>query len=96
MNPQATFHPEPTIIEEKQGAQLDLNEADRQSCEGGVYTAGTDVEARSSKYADSDAGLVHKKELKKAERRLLWKLDAAILPFATLIYLGAYLDRGNM
>ncbi|OXG87344.1 hypothetical protein C346_03237 [Cryptococcus neoformans D17-1] len=96
MNPQATFHPEPTIIEEKQGAQLDLNEADRQSCEGGVYTAGTDVEARSSKYADSDAGLVHKKELKKAERRLLWKLDAAILPFATLIYLGAYLDRGNI
>lgn len=78
MNPQATFHPEPTIIEEKQGAQLDLNEADRQSCEGGVYTAGTDIEARSSKYADSDAGLVHKKELKKAERRLLWKLGVSL------------------
>lgn len=80
MSLQPTFHPELTIIEEKQGAQLELNEVNRQSFEGGRYTAGTDVEARSSKYAESDAGLVHKKELKKAERRLLWKLGM-LLPY---------------
>lgn len=80
MSLQPTFHPEPMTIEEKQGAQLDLNEINKQSFEGGRHTAGTDVEARSSKYAESDAGLVHKKELKKAERRLLWKLGM-LLPY---------------
>jgi hypothetical protein len=30
------------------------------------------------------------------ERRLLTKLDAAILPLTALLYLSAYLDRGNI
>jgi MFS family permease len=35
-------------------------------------------------------------EYKNAERKLKWKLDAVILPLTTLLYLCAYLDRGNM
>jgi MFS family permease len=35
-------------------------------------------------------------DYKKAERELKRKLDAVILPLTTLLYLGAYLDRGNM
>jgi hypothetical protein len=29
-------------------------------------------------------------------RKLLLKLDTTILPFAVLLYLSAYLDRGNL
>lgn len=32
----------------------------------------------------------------KAVRKLLLKLDCTILPFAVLLYLSAYLDRGNL
>jgi hypothetical protein len=32
----------------------------------------------------------------KAERRLVRKLDCVILPLAVLLYLAAYLDRGNL
>lgn len=32
----------------------------------------------------------------KAVRKLLMKLDFTILPFAVLLYLSAYLDRGNL
>lgn len=32
----------------------------------------------------------------KAVRKLLLKLDFTILPFAVLLYLSAYLDRGNL
>jgi MFS family permease len=35
-------------------------------------------------------------EYKKAERKLKLKLDVVILPLTTLLYLSAYLDRGNM
>ncbi|ORX39540.1 MFS general substrate transporter [Kockovaella imperatae] len=36
-------------------------------------------------------------EVEKAkERRLLWKLDAVILPMTVLLYLSANLDRGNI
>jgi len=35
-------------------------------------------------------------EFKNAERRLKRKLDAVVLPLTTLLYLFAYLDRGNM
>jgi MFS family permease len=35
-------------------------------------------------------------EDKNAERKLKRKLDAVILPLTTLLYLAAYLDRGNM
>ncbi|KAK4684243.1 MFS transporter, ACS family, pantothenate transporter, partial [Tremellales sp. Uapishka_1] len=58
-------------------------------------TRQTDTEKASS-YAQSETGLTHKSETHKAERKLLLKLDAAILPFAVLLYLSAYLDRGNL
>lgn len=32
----------------------------------------------------------------KAERRLVRKLDFVIIPLAVLLYLAAYLDRGNL
>ena len=35
-------------------------------------------------------------EFKNAERKIKRKLDAIILPLTTLLYLSAYLDRGNM
>lgn len=47
-------------------------------------------------YAASESGMAHRAETSKAERRLLLKMDACILPFAVLLYLSAYLDRGNL
>lgn len=41
-----------------------------------------------------DVILTH--EEARAERRLLMKLDVVILPLTTLLYLSAYLDRGNI
>lgn len=41
-------------------------------------------------------GEAFSKERARAERRLLLKMDFGILPFAILLYLSAYLDRGNM
>ncbi|KAJ7613445.1 major facilitator superfamily domain-containing protein [Roridomyces roridus] len=55
-----------------------------------------DTEKGSSKYAASTTGLDHRLETSKAERRLLFKLDIIILPLAVLLYLSAYLDRGNL
>lgn len=51
---------------------------------------------RSTGYAVSTAGLDHKHETSKAERKLVFKLDILILPLAMLLYLSAYLDRGNL
>ncbi|ORY28949.1 major facilitator superfamily domain-containing protein [Naematelia encephala] len=45
---------------------------------------------------DAEAGVQGKAALMKAERRLVRKLDIAILPFSVLLYLSAYLDRGNV
>ncbi|KAI9638179.1 major facilitator superfamily domain-containing protein [Dioszegia hungarica] len=56
----------------------------------------TDGDKGSSRYADSESGFAHKSELAKAERKLIMKLDLGILPFAVLLYLSAYLDRGNL
>ncbi|KAJ6529736.1 MFS general substrate transporter [Mycena capillaripes] len=50
----------------------------------------------SSAYAASTTGIDHRTETHKAERRLLFKLDVVILPLAALLYLSAYLDRGNL
>jgi len=55
-----------------------------------------DTEKGSSGYAASILGEDHKVGLLKAERKLLLKLDVIILPFAALLYLSAYLDRGNL
>ncbi|KAJ7730953.1 major facilitator superfamily domain-containing protein [Mycena olivaceomarginata] len=59
-------------------------------------TNGADTEKGSSTYAASTTGLDHRIETSKAERRLLLKLDVIILPLAVLLYLSAYLDRGNL
>ncbi|ORY82359.1 major facilitator superfamily domain-containing protein [Leucosporidium creatinivorum] len=55
-----------------------------------------DSEKDSSRYASSTAGLEFRAETHRAERRLLWKLDVLIIPLAVLLYLSAYLDRGNL
>ncbi|KAF7340529.1 Major facilitator superfamily domain-containing protein [Mycena sanguinolenta] len=60
-----------------------------------TVTNTTDTEKGSS-YAASTAGVDHRIESTKAERRLLLKLDVVILPLAVLLYLSAYLDRGNL
>lgn len=68
--------------------------ADGESLAG--YTTTTSEKAGSSKYASSETGLEHVKASKAAERKLVRKLDAVILPMAVLLYLSAYLDRGAM
>ncbi|KAJ9103229.1 hypothetical protein QFC21_002652 [Naganishia friedmannii] len=49
----------------------------------------------ASEYATSVDGGDHV-TVARAEKRLLRKLDIIILPFAALLYLSAYLDRGNL
>ncbi|BGP29184.1 hypothetical protein JCM10296v2_000922 [Rhodotorula toruloides] len=68
--------------------------ADGESLAG--LTTTTSEKAGSSRYASSETGLEHVKASKAAERRLVRKLDAVILPMAVLLYLSAYLDRGAM
>ncbi|KAL7419304.1 hypothetical protein Q5752_006141 [Cryptotrichosporon argae] len=59
-------------------------------------TRGTDVEKGSQAGADGGEAAAMRAEYKKRERKLLLKLDFGILPFAVLLYLSAYLDRGNL
>ncbi|OZJ03566.1 hypothetical protein BZG36_03097 [Bifiguratus adelaidae] len=59
-------------------------------------TSVTDTEKGSSAYASSIGGGVHLQEYRKAERKLVRKLDMVILPLTMCMYLSAYLDRGNM
>ncbi|KAJ9097419.1 hypothetical protein QFC19_006789 [Naganishia cerealis] len=49
----------------------------------------------ASEYASTVEGGEHVSEAR-AEKRLLRKLDVIILPLAALLYLSAYLDRGNL
>lgn len=76
-----------------------------------VESTVTDTD-KGSHHSHGSEGDHHKQQLKKAERRLLLKLgkskvtvllsstltrvDFGILPFAVLLYLAAYLDRGNL
>ncbi|TNY24166.1 major facilitator superfamily domain-containing protein [Rhodotorula diobovata] len=60
------------------------------------FTTTTTEKAGSSKYADSTIRLEHVKASKANERKLVRKLDVLILPLAVLLYLSAYLDRGNL
>ncbi|WVQ66264.1 uncharacterized protein L199_004443 [Kwoniella botswanensis] len=86
-------------VEEKPYEQhFDDSNADPALQQIGTRTtaAGTETEKGSTRYASSETGLAFKDENKKAERKLLMKLDVAILPFAVLLYLSAYLDRGNL
>lgn len=43
-----------------------------------------------------DTGFVHSEAGKVEEKRLLRKLDITIMPLTALLYLSAYLDRGNL
>ena len=52
----------------------------------------TEKEA-SEAHATSEAGITYIRELERKEKRLLFKLDRAILPLTALLYLSAYLDR---
>ncbi|WVQ82750.1 hypothetical protein IAT38_004882 [Cryptococcus sp. DSM 104549] len=95
--------PEPQVVEaekpvdeQREHAPTGLSDGESLAPMGTRTTAGADTEKGSTRYAGSESGLVHKNERKKAERKLLWKLDLAILPFAVLLYLSAYLDRGNL
>ncbi|KAG5968060.1 hypothetical protein E4U57_007600 [Claviceps arundinis] len=45
--------------------------------------------------ADPDAGL-SKAQRKEVERKLLWKLDLALIPWLCLLYLICFLDRTNI
>ncbi|KIR52877.1 high-affinity nicotinic acid transporter [Cryptococcus gattii Ru294] len=95
----ATFNTEPVEIEKATEAQTEDVDAEKPSALypiGTRTTEGADTEKGSLRYVDSESGLLYKKEHKKAERKLLMKLDVAILPFAVLLYLSAYLDRGNL
>ena len=42
---------------------------------------------------NSEAGIPQVRELEQEEKRLLFKLDRAIVPLTALLYLSAYLDR---
>ena len=48
----------------------------------------------SASYTNSEAGAPHiREQLEREEKRLLFKLDRAIVPLTALLYLSAYLDR---
>lgn len=55
-----------------------------------------DTEKTGTGYASSVLGENHKAEHSKAVRKVLFKLDILIIPLALLLYLSAYLDRGNL
>lgn len=55
-----------------------------------------DPEKASTGSAASDIGSQHTRSTSKEERRILFKLDRVILPLTALLYLSAYLDRGNL
>ncbi|WVO16886.1 hypothetical protein L204_104572 [Cryptococcus depauperatus] len=99
MSRHAAFREDLVDVEKSAEEQREYAETDKQAPlhpTATRTTEGADTEKGSTGYAGSESGLVHKKELKKAERKLLTKLDVAILPFAVLLYLSAYLDRGNL
>lgn len=60
----------------------------------------TDIPASTQVPASSDVedscSAEETENKKKAERKLKRKLDLVIIPLTTLLYLAAYLDRGNM
>lgn len=58
-------------------------------------TRATDPE-KGSVHSHGAEGQAYRAGLARAERKLLLKLDLGILPFAVLLYLSAYLDRGNL
>ncbi|GAA5924395.1 uncharacterized protein JCM15063_005628 [Sporobolomyces koalae] len=77
-------------VEHREGARF----ADSTSLN--AATTRDSEKAGSSRYAASTAGLDHHEASKKEERKLVRKMDCVILPLAVLLYLSAYLDRGNL
>lgn len=53
-------------------------------------------DAAALKEEDSEKSYELTEEELHHERRLISKLDAVILPLTALLYLSAYLDRGNI
>ncbi|KAJ7675567.1 major facilitator superfamily domain-containing protein [Mycena rosella] len=93
---------EKTASEHRERAPARFAEdVDSKDAEGGriqptMTNTTLDTEKGSGAYASSTTGIDHRVESNKAERRLLFKLDIVILPLAVLLYLSAYLDRGNL
>ena len=65
----------------------DTEKQDTSMMEKGSTLAPTSSNKSSDYYANSTAGLDHKQENWKAERKLLFKLDILILPLAMMLYL---------
>jgi hypothetical protein len=89
------FKPSPNPDMADQGTRFATDKAEVNELEKGSTLAPT-ASQRSTGYAASTAGLDHKSETSKAERKLLFKLDILILPLAMLLYLSAYLVRVDM
>ncbi|KAL8291700.1 hypothetical protein RQP46_001958 [Phenoliferia psychrophenolica] len=90
---------EPKPVDEQRERAVGARFAEDSSGMGGMHptiTNGTDTEKGSTGYASSTTGEDHRIETAKAERRLLLKLEVLIIPLAALLYLSAYLDRGNL
>ncbi|GAA6007931.1 hypothetical protein JCM11491_006544 [Sporobolomyces phaffii] len=91
------FQPE-VLDYEKANGEIEHREGARFADSASLNAATTrdSEKAGSSRYAASTTGLEHQEASKKLERRLVRKMDAVILPMAVLLYLSAYLDRGNL
>lgn len=90
---------EPEVLDyEKANGEVEHREGTRFADSSSLATATTrdSEKAGSSRYASSTIGLEHQEASKKLEQKLVRKQDAVILPMAVLLYLSAYLDRGNM
>lgn len=80
----ATFNTDPVEIEKPIEVQTEDVDAEKQSPLhpiGTRTTEGGDTEKGSTRYAESESGLLYKKEHKKAERKLLMKLGKRFLLF---------------
>lgn len=81
----ATFNTEPVEIEKATEVQTEDVDAEKPSALhpiGTRTTEGGDTEKGSLRYADSESGLLYKKEHKKAERKLLMKLGKCFMLFS--------------
>lgn len=77
----ATFDTEPVEIEKPAEVQTEDVNVEKQSSLhpiGTRTTEGGDTEKGSTRYAESESGLLYKKEQKKAERKLLMKLGKCL------------------
>lgn len=62
----------------------------------GIKTINDTDQFQSSNYSSIINPTTTNHETLQAERKLVTKLDKIILPFTALLYLSAYLDRGNL